>query len=520
MIVNQKIIPNIKFIFQISSKLLIFEVITILDTRMMSNTKEVKFKNMVAYGSGDFFGGGAFTILGLWLMYFYTDIAGLSAAEAGLIVAIGRGLDVFADPIMGYISDNWRGPLGRRRFFFVIGAPLVSVFALLWIPGFGFWYYLFGYIAFNFIFTMIQVPYETLAAEMTDSYHIRSKMTGIRMVFSQSSNIVAGFLPAAIMYFFADEKTSFIIMGVICSILFMLPWFFVYKFTWERKVEVSKKEHSSLFKEIKFIFINIFSTLRVRAFRLNLLMYIGAFVALDVFGASFAYYFTFILDYNISSASIVYTCFSIIQVISVPIFAYLCIKVGSVMSYRIAISCLLVSMLSFLIIPMFTPILALTSFVVIIFVLGFARAGCYFTPWNIYNFIADIDEALTTKRREGTFASTMTVSRKLVQALAFAIVGFTLSVFSFKAGVTVQSSSALLGINICFIGGTILFCIIGAIASSRLRLTQAKHSILVTELERLRAGGELKKAPKEAINVVEELTGWPHQKTWGHNNTF
>jgi oligogalacturonide transporter len=485
----------------------------------MSN-KQVRLPNMIAYGSGDFFGGGAFTILGLWLMYFYTNIAGLSAAEAGLIVAIGRGLDVFADPIMGYISDNWRGPIGRRKFFFVIGAPLVWVFALLWIPGFGFWYYLVGYIAFNFIFSMIQVPYETLAAEMTDSYDIRSKMTGIRMLFSQSSNIVAGFLPAAIMYFFANEKTSFIIMGLICSFLFMLPWIFVYKFTWERDIEISKKEHTSLFKEIKFIFINIFSTLRVRAFRLNLLMYIGAFVALDVFGASFAYYFTFILHYDVSSASIVYTCFSIIQVISVPIIAYLCIKIGSVMSYRVSIGCLILSMFSFIIIPIFSPTVSLILFVLIIFVLGFARAGCYFTPWNVYNFIADIDEALTTKRREGTFASTMTESRKLIQALAFAIVGFTLSIFNFKAGASVQSSSALLGINICFIGGTILFCIIGAIASSRFRLTQAKHLVLVSELERLRNGGDLEDAPVEAINVVEELTGWPHEKTWGRNNAF
>lgn len=485
----------------------------------MSN-KQVRLPNMIAYGSGDFFGGGAFTILGLWLMYFYTNIAGLSAAEAGMIVAIGRGLDVFADPIMGYISDNWRGPIGRRKFFFVIGAPLVWVFALLWIPGFGFWYYLFGYIAFNFIFSMIQVPYETLAAEMTDSYDVRSKMTGIRMLFSQSSNIVAGFLPAAIMYFFANEKTSFIIMGLICAFLFMLPWIFVYKFTWERDIKVSKKEHSSLIKEIKFIFLNIFSTLKVRAFRLNLLMYIGAFVALDVFGASFAYYFTFILHYNVSSASVVYTCFSIIQVISVPIIAYLCIKIGSVMSYRVAIGCLLISMVSFIIIPLFNPTISLIFFVLVIFVLGFARAGCYFTPWNIYNFIADIDEALTTKRREGTFASTMTVSRKLIQALAFAIVGFTLSIFNFKAGAVIQPSSALLGINICFIGGTILFCIIGAIASSRFRLTQSKHSILVSELERLRNGGILEDAPTEAVKVVEELTGWPHEKTWGRNNAF
>ncbi|MFC4891662.1 MFS transporter [Pseudofrancisella aestuarii] len=480
--------------------------------------KQVKLSNMIAYGSGDFFGGGAFTILGLWLMYFYTQVAGLSAAEAGMIVAIGRGLDLFADPIMGYVSDNWRGPLGRRRFFFVIGAPLVLVFALLWLPNFPFWYYLVTYVAFNFIFTMIQVPYETLAAEMTDDYGIRSKMTGVRMIFSQSSNIVAGVLPAAILYFFADEKVSFVVMGSICAVLFMLPWFFVYNWTWERDVEVEERVKVGFVKEMLRIFINMLSTLKVRAFRLNLLMYIGAFVALDVFGASFAYYFKFMLDYDVSSASWVYTSFSIIQVLSVPIFAYLCIRIGSVMSYRVAIIILIISMIIFGILPLINGVLSLVLFIFMIFILGFARAGCYFTPWNLYNFMADVDEALTKNRREGTFASTMTVSRKLVQALAFAIVGFTLSLFEFVPSAVAQSETALVGINICFIGGTIFFCIIGAIASTRFRLNTKKHSILIEELERLRAGGNLNDAPPHAVKIVEELTGWEHQKTWGNNS--
>lgn len=40
--------------------------------------KPIKLKNMLAYGGGDFFGGGSFAVLGLWLMFFYTTYAGLS----------------------------------------------------------------------------------------------------------------------------------------------------------------------------------------------------------------------------------------------------------------------------------------------------------------------------------------------------------------------------------------------------------------------------------------------------------
>ena len=54
--------------------------------------------------------------------------------------------------------------------------------SLLWIPGLGLCYYLFGYVALNCISTKIQIPYETLASEMTDSYEVRSKVNGITMI--------------------------------------------------------------------------------------------------------------------------------------------------------------------------------------------------------------------------------------------------------------------------------------------------------------------------------------------------
>ena len=106
---------------------------------------------------------------------------------------------------------------------------------------------------------------------------------------SESSNIVAGVLPATIMHFVANENTLFTIEGVTCATLFMVPWCLVYEFTWERTAVATNKHNTSLIIELKLIFINTFSTLRVRAFRLNLIMYIDVFVALEVFCVSFAY---------------------------------------------------------------------------------------------------------------------------------------------------------------------------------------------------------------------------------------
>lgn len=59
-------------------------------------------------GMGDIFGSGAMTITGLWLLYFYIEVAGLSPAAAASIFAIAKIWDGITDPVMGYITDNIR----------------------------------------------------------------------------------------------------------------------------------------------------------------------------------------------------------------------------------------------------------------------------------------------------------------------------------------------------------------------------------------------------------------------------
>ncbi|HKN02964.1 MAG TPA: MFS transporter, partial [Buttiauxella sp.] len=85
---------------------------------------------------GDIFGSGAMTITGLWLLYFYIEVAGLSPAAAASIFAIAKIWDGITDPVMGYITDNIRSRWGRRRLFFIIGAPFSLTFALMWISGY------------------------------------------------------------------------------------------------------------------------------------------------------------------------------------------------------------------------------------------------------------------------------------------------------------------------------------------------------------------------------------------------
>lgn len=139
------------------------------------NTRQIGLKNYLAYGSGDFLGAGTTALTAAWLLYFYTTFCGLSPIEATFIFAMARVLDALVSPLMGYLTDHfgstWLGRrFGRRKFFILLGIPLVFSYSLMWVGDMSYGYYLLTYLFFDVVYTSILVPYETLVPEMTDDF--------------------------------------------------------------------------------------------------------------------------------------------------------------------------------------------------------------------------------------------------------------------------------------------------------------------------------------------------------------
>ena len=495
---------------------------------MINHDKErpISVKNMLAYGGGDFFGGGCFAVLGLWIMFFYTTYAGLSPAEAGAVIATARLLDAFFDPRMGYVTDNfyrnaWGKKYGRRGFFFLFGAPLIMVtYIIMWVSGMGFWYYLFTYILFYAAYTLAIVPYETLAAEMTSSFKTRTKLTGVRMFFSTGAAILAAWLPGRIIaYLGEDSSSSFLIMGVIFGVLFAVVILMLYFYTWERPIPVDVAAPKLSFRrDMKHLFKSLISTMKVRTFRQHVGMYLGGYVALDVLGAVLAYYIIFVLGQNAVTASNAMTLMTLVQFVCVALFIFLCMKLGNGASYRIAQLFMLGSVGLFLAIHLLQLPFNMALLYLSVILMGVGRSGTSYVCWNIYSFIPDVDEMLTGKRREGIFAGVMTFVRKAVQAVALFGVGLLLQHYGFTPKSATQPVEAVYGITLVFGAGSVIFLLVGLYSSMKFRLTRHNHALLVSEIERLKAGGSKYDVTPEARLVAEQLTGWPYEKCWGDNN--
>lgn len=118
-----------------------------MSKKRIYQAKPITLGRAVAYGLPDLMGGGAITIIGAFLLYFFTTFAGLTAIQGATIIGIARIVDAVTSLVMGSLTDNfYRTRLGqrfgRRHFFLTIGAPLMFAYVLMWIPNMAFLYYL------------------------------------------------------------------------------------------------------------------------------------------------------------------------------------------------------------------------------------------------------------------------------------------------------------------------------------------------------------------------------------------
>ncbi|WP_313081738.1 MFS transporter [Atlantibacter sp.] len=497
--------------------------------------RKIGLLNYLAYGSGDFLGAGTTALTAAWLLYFYTTFCGLTPVEATFIFAMARVLDAVVSPLMGFLTDNfgstWLGQrFGRRKFFILLGIPLVFSYTFMWVDGMSYGYYLATYLIFDVVYTMILVPYETLVPEMTDDFKQKTKFSGARISMAQLSAILAAFLPGILLSTFGkDNAISFfyasVVFATLCAIVLTLVWCF----TWERpraewteaalRAEQEKKSLSFV-QSMKRLNIELTSTLRIKIFRQHLGMYLGGYIAQDVFNAVFTYYVVFVLMQSASLASNLMGVMAIMQFIAVIAMIPLCIKVGPAPSYRVVVVLFALSAISYGVLwyaglnHVFALLLMISA------IAGLGRGGINYVPWNTYTYIADVDEAITGQRREGIFAGIMTLTRKASQAGAVMLVGIVMQMSGFVSGQTTQPPAVSHTILLILSVGTVVVLACGFLISLRFMLNLHTHSILRQETAKMRLAN---RPVPEAITpqaraTVEMLAGMPYSALWGNNN--
>ncbi|MDA8489174.1 MFS transporter [Kluyvera sp. Awk 3] len=496
---------------------------------MSRTNRKITIPVSIGYGLTDIMGGGAFTVIGAWLLFFYTTFVGLSPVEAASIVAIARIVDAVVSLFMGSFTDHfYKNPLGkrfgRRRFFLLVGAPLMLVYILLWVTGMNFWFYLAVYLAFEIIAAVVLIPWETLPSEMTKDFNSRTKLSTCRMFLSASGTFLATFIPGLLISYFGEhDPHAYFINGVVFAVLFMVCVFISWKVTWERELtpemlaELERDRRSRSFAEkisaVGGLFKEYFSTLKVRAFRKHLAIYLFSFTAKDVYNTVFVFFCVYCLNVSPSLSGTLLSM-SIVGLPVTLLAGVAIIKFGPSRLYVFAYTLMMLCLVGLFMVYQFPTDNKVTILVVLAALYQVGRCVLEFTPWNVFPFIPDIDEMITRQRREGLFAAVMTFSRKTTVAIATFIVGVMLQEGGFVKGSQVQPESAVNTIAMLLFIGTAGLLLIALWQAVTFRLNKRTHKIFVDEVERLKAKGAKQDVTPETRHIVEDLTGYSYDDLW------
>lgn len=477
---------------------------------------EKRLSSKIAYGAADMFGGGTFLIVSIFYLEFLTRL-GIPAILAGTIPLIGKIWDAISDPIMGTIVDRTKSRFGSKRFYLLIGSFIGSItFALLWVSISGpiFWtysFYLVTFILFSTGFTIVMIPYNALLPEMVDDYHLRGQYTGIRMIFSAASAIIAGLLPNMIISRVGESNASqgYLVMGIIFGVIFFISILFTFLKTWEKQSdkEIASfsfkdfvKESGDVYKNKSFqYFLGIFLLGQGSA---DFVMILFIYFLRDVLGQSNQY--TFVMSGVLGS-----------QILAMFLFQYILSKTSKRVPILYGFPIRIIAMLSMLLFAYNgAPILPIF---IASFISGFGTAASSVTAFAILPDLTDVDELISGVRRPGIYSGMATFTRKIANGLAFGIVGVLLTVIGYDKGIEdvsgMQSTLTIEGIKYAFVILPTIFMIGALYVTYRYPLNKKEFDIIKQEILR-RKGLDDSITTEEEKKVCEKVTGYSFDNLW------
>ncbi|MDQ1149774.1 MFS transporter [Sphingobacterium zeae] len=169
-------------------------------------------KQRVGFGAGDLAQNLIYQTVSMYLLIFYTNVYGISAASAGVMFLIVRIVDVLWDPIVGAFVDKRNPRMGKYRSYLVLGGIPLTGFAILC-----FWngfsgsltYAYITYVGLSMLYTLVNVPYGALNASLTRDTDEITKLTSTRMFMANVGGLAVGYgVPLVVKYFSPDGKIN------------------------------------------------------------------------------------------------------------------------------------------------------------------------------------------------------------------------------------------------------------------------------------------------------------------------
>lgn len=410
--------------------------------------ERIPLKEKIFYGMGAMMDGGGVALMSCVMLKYMTDSLGIYAASASTVMMVSKIWDAITDPVMGHISDNTRSKYGRRKPYMVVGGIMLVIALLLLFAPIKEWgisgqaglvaYVLFFYIVWNTCSTITQVPYTSMASDISPSFRERNNANTVKLVFSSVSAGLAYIIPLLLLEAYQEEGTIdayvfWIVMVVVFGTMFGGGLIMTGLFTKERiKPPADAPKEKFDIKEFLKGYIKPYKN---KSYRWHILMYVSAFTCMDMLSALAAYYATHVwkgqrlvigslVNMEFGSMFIV-APLMVAAVIAFPLIRVVMDKKGKAFAFRMGLPLYIIGGILLAVCdpawcpPIVIPIAA--------FVMGFGFGGAQMVPWMVFPDTLDVAELRTGCRPTGTYSGMMTLVRKVSGALGVGIIGWVLS---------------------------------------------------------------------------------------------
>jgi glucuronide carrier protein len=446
--------------------------------------KKLSALSVVGYGAGDAANNLAFTTATMFLLVYYTDVAGISAAAAGTLLLVVRIFDAFADIFAGRVVDRtYSKRFGKFRPFILFGSlPLlllsVATFSVPQIGESGMLLYAYlTYAALGLAYSLVNIPYGSLAGAMTRNAGERAKLASARTVGAVLVGAALGIFVAPLITPENDLQSIFTFMTlgfVVVGFALYLFTFFTAKETVIRDVpKVTMKQSLAILKSNRPL----------------LMLCVSSFTFLTGMLALSTVQLYYLRD--VLHALPLYAVLSIVQIALV--FALAAVvptivrRIGKRNGYIAGGGVMIVGGLIVFLSP---PSAAPVAFAgLVLCQVGIALVNML--VWALEADTVEYGEWKTGVRAEGIIYALFSFTRKTGQAVGGALAAYALAIGGYAAGVEMQSDSAEWGIRAAAGLLPAVAALIAIVIMFFYPLTDARHRQIVAEIaERRPAKGE------------------------------
>lgn len=415
-------------------------------------------RTIALYAIGSLGTGGYATLPGLVLTYFLTDNLGVAALAAGLIVTAAKIWDVLIDPLIGAASDRQLARTGSRRGFMVTGALALPLFFALtfavpptWGPVAGAISVLLAFLATATAFSLFQVPYVALPAELTGSYDERTRLLGWRVVVLTAAILLFGAGGPALRNAGDDPVRGYLLMGIASGVVIGVGMLVAARTADDAAQRTAVSPATAVTASTwRDQYMSGFRTLgRSQPFRALLGTFVLQALATGTMLAGAQYVATWVLRSE-DAVTFVFAALVGPALLATPGWTVIARRVGKERAFAMA-SLLFTAAAASLVFAVWSPGAWIYASVA---VAGLAYAGLQSLPMAMLPDVISHDERTSGPGQAGTFTGIWTAGETVGFALGATAVSLTLAAtgyISTVAGTTVeQPEAAITGIVLSF----------------------------------------------------------------------